>query len=239
MKIRNIIAAMTAMSVATVCGVMASAAYVPTATVNADKTVTVEIKAQDVAMPATQFAVAIPEGFKVTSYTTVSGGYFNQDSMRFAWAGTEAPVNDTVMLTLTLVADETVVDGTAIAVSLTPDAGFETEVSADKVTVDYTFDEETEDTEETEETEDAEDTEETEDVEGTDEETDEDTEEDVGIIDGDTEEVTDEDTGTSDEETKEETNAVDKGENPDTGVALAVTPAMLAGAVAFVTRKRK
>lgn len=237
MKIRKIFAAMTALSVAGLCGVLASATYVPTATVNADKTVTVEVKAQDVELPATQFAVTIPEGYKVTSYTAVSGGYFNQDSMKFAWAGTSAPANDTVMLTLTLTADETVGDVAAIEVGLTPDTGFEKEVSADKIVVDLTADA----TDET--TSDATD-EVTSDItsEETFEETFEETSE--GVV--TTEETdeggltdTEETDTTSDVSTGETKPADNKGDNPNTGIALAVVPAVLAGAVAVAARKRK
>lgn len=246
MKIRKIFAAMTALSVAGLCGVMASATYVPTATVNADKTVTVEVKAQDVELPATQFAVTIPDGYKVTSYTAVSGGYFNQDSMKFAWAGTSAPANDTVMLTLTLTADETVGDVAAIEVGLTPDTGFEKEVSADKIVVDLTADATDEDTKD--ETSEPTTSDETSDVtsEETGDVTSEETEE--GEVTEDTDETDETDEGgvTDTTEVDNTGDVVDEnkptdtnGDNPHTGVGLAVMPAMLAGAVAVATRKRK
>lgn len=229
MKIRKIFAAMTALSVAGLCGVMASATYVPTATVNADKTVTVEVKAQDVELPATQFAVTIPDGYKVTSYTAVSGGYFNQDSMKFAWAGTSAPANDTVMLTLTLTADETVGDVAAIEVGLTPDTGFEKEVSADKIVVDLTVDVTDEATSDvTDETTSDVTSEETSEGVVTTEETDE-----GGLTD------TEETNITSDVSTGEAKPTDNKGDNPNTGIALAVVPAVLAGAVAVAAKKRK
>ena len=132
----------------------------------------------------------------------------------FAWAGTAVPADGTVLLTLTYTVDAAA--DSEVSVSLTPDAGF-TDISADAVAAVVVAGASTDVPNVTVET--------TETVE-----TVESTEQPTVIETAETDETT---------ETVDAKPADDGKGNPGTGVALAVVPAVLAGAAIVVAKKRK
>lgn len=100
-KITSITAAVMA---AAAVGVTASADYY----LAADKSgsdVKVEVIADKATLPAMEFTVALPSGVTAKNVTTASGAYYNKDNGVFAWAGTEAPADGTVMFSAEFAAD--------------------------------------------------------------------------------------------------------------------------------------
>ena len=161
---------------------------------------------------ATTFTVNASEGLTLTANEAVTGGIFSTETNKFAWAGTAVPADGTVLLTLTYTVDAAA--DSEVSVSLTPDAGF-TDISADAVAAVVVAGASTDVPNVTVET-----TETVETVEST---------EQPGVV-------------TTDEEkpATEDTKPADDGKgNPGTGVALAVVPAVLAGAAIVVAKKRK
>lgn len=211
---KKILSLGVASAVLSLTAVAASAAITPVVSDTAveGEQVVVEVVANGFTDVATQFVVNASDNLTLVDATTTDKGLpaFNADTMHFAWAGTEAPAEGTVLLTL--VFDVNAAEGEDVTVSLTADAGFETGIDAAEVaatvvasgddTSDLPSDDETSD--------------DTSDDDGLDDETSDDT--------------------TSDDENGDNT---DDEQNPPAGIALAVVPAVLAGAAVVVAKKRK
>ena len=215
-KILSLGAAAAVLSLTTVA---ASAAIAPTftpATPVAGDTVTVEIVANGMTQDATTFTVKASDNLTLVDNAPVAGGLFSAETNKFAWAGTSVPADGTVLLTLTYTVDAAADD--EVSVSLVPDAGF-TDIAADAVAAVVVDGADTSDSDITIDSSDE--------TVTTDESTD-----DNGIV--STEDNTADATKDADD------NKGDNGKgNPETGIALAVVPAVLAGAAIVVAKKRK
>lgn len=215
---KKILSLGAAAAVLSLTAVAASAAIAPTftpATPVAGDTVTVEIVANGMTQDATTFTVKASDNLTLVDNAPVAGGLFSAETNKFAWAGTSVPADGTVLLTLTYTVDAAADD--EVSVSLVPDAGF-TDIAADAVAAVVV---------------DGADTSDTDLVPTTDETvtTDETTTDDNGI-------VSTED-NTADATKDADNNNGDGKGNPETGIALAVVPAVLAGAAIVVAKKRK
>lgn len=212
---KKILSLGVASAVLSLTAVAASAAITPVVsdTVVEGEQVVVEVVANGFTDVATQFVVNASENLTLVDASTTDKGLpaFNADTMHFAWAGTEAPADDTVLLTL--VFDVNAAEGEDVSVSLTADAGFETGIDAAEVaaTVVASGDD-------------------TSDLPSDDETSDDETSSDDGL-----------DDETSGDETSDDENGdnTDDEKNPPAGIALAVVPAVLAGAAVVVAKKRK
>ena len=218
---KKILSLGAAAAVLSLTAVAASAAITPafsTAPV-AGETVTVEIVATGMTQEATTFTVEASENLTLTDAVKTDAGLaeFNTETKKFAWAGSSVPADGTVLLTLTYTVDAAADE--EISVKLVPDAGF-TDISADAITAtvvggadDVSVEESSEEVYSSE---------------------DESSEDEGGLT------TTDETTTVeeSTEEPADDNKGNDKG-NPSTGVALAVVPAVLAGAAIVVAKKRK
>lgn len=209
---KKILSLGVAAAVVSLTAVAASAAIAPAFDTDAPvagETLTVQVVANGMTQEATTFTVNASEGLTLTANEAVTGGIFSTETNKFAWAGTAVPADGTVLLTLTYTVDAAA--DSEVSVSLTPDAGF-TDISADAVAAVVVAGASTDVPNVTVET--------TETVEST---------EQPGVV-------------TTDEEkpATEDTKPADDGKgNPGTGVALAVVPAVLAGAAIVVAKKRK
>lgn len=212
---KKILSLGVAAAVVSLTAVAASAAIAPAFDTDAPVaggTLTVQVVANGMTQEATTFTVNASEGLTLTANEAVTGGIFSTETNKFAWAGTAVPADGTVLLTLTYTVDAAA--DSEVSVSLTPDAGF-TDISADAVAAVVVAGASTDVPNVTVET-----TETVETVEST---------EQPGVV-------------TTDEEkpATEDTKPADDGKgNPGTGVALAVVPAVLAGAAIVVAKKRK
>lgn len=225
---KKILSLGAAAAVLSLTAVAASAAITPTfdATPVAGETVTVTITANGMTQTGTQFTVNASDNLTLTDYTPISSGYavFNKDNGKFAWAGSEVPADGTTLITLTYTVDAAADE--EVSVTLVPDEGF-TDISADAATdvvvagADSDVTDETADAGETVESEEVDTAETAETTETADE---------PGV-------TVEPDTADATAEGGDE-NGSDKG-NPETGVALAVVPAVLAGAAIVVAKKRK
>lgn len=218
---KKILSLGAAAAVLSLTAVAASAAITPAFSTDAPvagETVTVEIVATGMTQEATTFTVEASENLTLTDAVKTDAGLaeFNTETKKFAWAGSSVPADGTVLLTLTYTVDAAADE--EISVKLVPDAGF-TDISADAITAvvvggadDVTIDVTSEEVYSSEE----------------------ESSEDVGLT------TTDETTTVeeSTEEPADDNKGNDKG-NPSTGVALAVVPAVLAGAAIVVAKKRK
>ena len=215
---KKILSLGAAAAVLSLTAVAASAAIAPTftpATPVAGDTVTVEIVANGMTQDATTFTVKASDNLTLVDNAPVAGGLFSAETNKFAWAGTSVPADGTVLLTLTYTVDAAADD--EVSVSLVPDAGF-TDIAADAVAAVVVDGADTSDTDITIDSSSEETT--------TDESTD-----DNGI-------VSTED-NTADATKDADNNNSDGKGNPETGIALAVVPAVLAGAAIVVAKKRK
>lgn len=215
---KKILSLGAAAAVLSLTAVAASAAIAPTftpATPVAGDTVTVEIVANGMTQDATTFTVKASDNLTLVDNAPVAGGLFSAETNKFAWAGTSVPADGTVLLTLTYTVDAAADD--EVSVSLVPDAGF-TDIAADAVAAVVVDGADTSDTDITIDSSSEETT--------TDESTD-----DNGI-------VSTED-NTADATKDADNNNGDGKGNPETGIALAVVPAVLAGAAIVVAKKRK
>lgn len=218
---KKILSLGAAAAVLSLTAVAASAAITPAFSTDAPvagETVTVEIVATGMTQEATTFTVEASENLTLTDAVKTDSGLaeFNTETKKFAWAGSSVPADGTVLLTLTYTVDAAADE--EISVKLVPDAGF-TDISADAITAvvvggidDVSVEESSEEVYSSEE----------------------ESSEDVGLT------TTDETTTVeeSTEEPADDNKGNDKG-NPSTGVALAVVPAVLAGAAIVVAKKRK
>lgn len=222
---KKILSLGAAAAVLSLTAVAASAAIEPQLSTDAPvagDTVTVEIVATGMTQEATTFTVNASDNLTLESFSKTESGLaeFNTDTNKFAWAGSSVPADGTVLLTLVYTVDAAADE--EISVSLVPDAGF-TDISADAVAAVVV-----------ENGEDVGDVSSEEEGYTTDEEgfT---TEEENGLVTTTEESTADE--GNSDN--GDDNSASDNKGNPDTGVALAVVPAVLAGAAIVVAKKRK
>lgn len=225
---KKILSLGAAAAVLSLTAVAASAAIAPTITPAspvAGDTVTVEIVANGMTQDATTFTVNASDNLTLTGNAPVNGGLFNPENGKFAWAGTAVPADGTVLLTLTYTVDAAADE--EVSVSLVADAGF-TDISADAVAavvVDAAGGNVTDETVQT-----------TEPV----------TTEPV-TTEPVSQPATSDDSGlqttepaTTEPATVDAPATPDDGKgNPDTGVALAVVPVVLAGAAIVVAKKRK
>ncbi len=223
---KKILSLGAAAAVLSLTAVAASAAIAPvfgTDAPVAGESVTVQVVANGMTQDATTFTVKASEGLTLTANEAVAGGLFNAETNKFAWAGTAVPADGTVLLTLTYTVDAAA--DAEVSVALTPDAGF-TDISADPVAVVVVAGASVDvpaDTDEPVVT--------TEEPVVTTEEPVVTTEEPAGV-------VTTEEPAASTEDNSNKPADDNKG-NPGTGVALAVVPAVLAGAAIVVAKKRK
>lgn len=213
---KKILSLGVAAAVVSLTAVAASAAIAPAFDTDAPvagETLTVQVVANGMTQEATTFTVNASEGLTLTANEAVTGGIFSTETNKFAWAGTAVPADGTVLLTLTYTVDAAA--DAEVSVYLTPDAGF-TDISADPVAAVVAAGATTNVPDVTVET-----TETVETVE---------TEQPTVIETAETDETT---------ETVDTKPADDGKGNPGTGVALAVVPAVLAGAAIVVAKKRK
>ena len=233
---KKILSLGVAAAVLSMTAVAASALVEPsfTATPVAGDEVTVEIVANGMTQEATGFTVETTGLTYVEgSYEAVAGGYFGEGTMKFAYAAAAPAADGTVLLTLTFTVDAAADED--VAINLVPGSGV-TDVNADAVVVtvvDSTPDDVTDPDDPTEgdEGEGEEGEGEGEDGEG----------EDGGLVEdgeGEDGEGEGEDGEGAGDATDGDTTDDGKG-NPDTGIALAVVPAVLAGAAIVVAKKRK
>lgn len=221
---KKIIALGAAAAVLSLTAVAASAAIAPVMTPAAPvagDTVTVEIVANGMTQDSTALKVVASDNLTFVDAVTTDSGLaeFNKDNMKFVWAGKAVPADGTVLLTLTYTVDAAADEEVTVALEAGSGA---TDISADTVAAVV--------------------------VDG----------ESTDVPDTDTIETTEEEFYTSEEEpgltTTDEEGSVDAGTvdagntdagddngkgNPDTGIALAVVPAVLAGAAIVVAKKRK
>lgn len=231
---KKILSLGVAAAVLSMTAVAASALVEPTftATPVAGEEVTVEIVANNVAMDATSFTIETTGLTYVDSVKTNIGySEFNPDKMLFAWMSAEPVADGTVLLTLTFTVDAAADED--VAINLVPDSGI-TDVSADAVVatvVDSTPDDVT----------DPDDPTDVEDGEGEDGEGEDGEDGEGGLVDdGNGEGEDGEGDATDGEGDATDGDTTDDGKgNPDTGIALAVVPAVLAGAAIVVAKKRK
>lgn len=209
---KKILSLGVAAAVLSLTAVAASAAIAPTdngVAPVAGELYTVDIVANEYEDVAATFTVVPSDNLVLADYTVIDSGLaaFNEESLRFAWAGSAAPADGAVLLTLTF---EVVGDvDEEVSVSLVPDEGFEAGVDAAALTAVV--------------------------VEGeadlpdvTDEPTDE-----------PVDEPTTDDGGITVEPTTEDGGDTEDSGNASTGIALAVVPAIVAGAAVVVAKKRK
>lgn len=217
---KKILSLGAAAAVLSLTAVAASAAIAPTmtpATPVAGENVTVEIVANGMTQDATTFTVKASDNLTLVDNAPVAGGLFSAETNKFAWAGTSVPADGTVLLTLTYTVDAAADD--EVSVSLVPDAGF-TDIAADAVAAVVVDGADTADTDIT--------------VDASSEETV--TTDDNGGV------VSTEDTTADADKTADAADGDNNGDgkgNPETGIALAVVPAVLAGAAIVVAKKRK
>ena len=213
---KKIIALGAAAAVLSLTAVAASAAIAPVMTPAspvAGDTVTVEIVANGMTQDSTAFKVVASDNLTLTA-NDPGTGLFNPETGKYAWAGTAVPADGTVLLTLTYTVDAAADEEVTVALEAGSGA---TDISADTVAAVVVDGESTN-------------VPDTDTIETTEEEfyT---SEEEPGLT------TTDE--GTVDEGTVDE-GTVDEGNtDADTGIALAVVPAVLAGAAIVVAKKRK
>lgn len=220
---KKIIALGAAAAVLSLTAVAASAAIAPVMTPAspvAGDTVTVEIVANGMTQDSTAFKVVASDNLTLTA-NDPGTGLFNPETGKYAWAGTAVPADGTVLLTLTYTVDAAADEEVTVALEAGSGA---TDISADTVAAVVVDGEST-------------DVPDTDTIETTEESYEEITsEEEPGLT-------------TTDEEGSVDAGTVDAGNtdagddngkgNPDTGIALAVVPAVLAGAAIVVAKKRK
>lgn len=164
-------------------------------------------------LAATQFTISASDNLTLVSGTPIGGGLFNAERMTFAYAAAEAPADGTVLLSLVFTVDAAAEE--EVSVAIVPDAGFEAGIDVDAVTavvVDVT----------------------------------ESVESDVPFTETAPETVAPETETVPEEPETESVPAVTPVEtetagenNVETGVALAVVPALVAGAAVVVAAKKR
>lgn len=227
---KKILSLGVASAVLSLTAVAASAAIAPVFTPEvpvAGETLTVEIVANGMTQEATTFTVKASDNLTETSYQTASieNSMAFYDGTKFTWAGVSVPADGTVLLTITYTVDAASDD--EVSVTLIADEGF-TDISADavaSVVVDGAEEDQGDVTEEPT-------------VEESSEESSEEVSTEEGLVDEPTVDAS-EDAGNDADADDTNNGAADNKGNPDTGIALAVVPAVLAGAAIVVAKKRK
>lgn len=220
---KKILSLGAAAAVLSLTAAVASAAVAPAFSTDAPvagETVTVEITANGMTQPATTFTVKASDNLELVDSKTYSdSAVFNTDTMIYAWAGINAPADGTALLTLTYTVNAAADE--EISVSLVPAENMlDIDAAAVTATVVAKTDDVVDPTVDTVDTVDTADTTDT--IDG-------------GLTD-DTADTAD--TADTSDAGKDDNKGDNKG-NPDTGVALAVVPAVLAGAAIVVAKKRK
>lgn len=214
---KKILSLGVAAAVLSLTAVAASAAIAPVVsdTATAGGSIVVEVVANSVETPYATFTVETSENLTLTASEANAIGLFNPANMMFTFASATAPADGTVLLTLTFdvaaAADEEVfVSLKGVDGDVDPTAVTLTVVdSTDSDVTDETFEETFEDY-----------------TEETFEET--------------FEEYTEEPTIVTEESSEEPAEPTDEpNDNPPTGIALAVVPALVAGAAVVASKKRK
>ena len=199
---KKILSLGVAAAVVSMTAVAASAAIEPVILEEAvaGQTITVEVRANDIAVSDIGFTVVASDNLELVDATADAAGIFNAENGKFAWASMSDCEPGALLLTLTY----TVGDGEEVSVAL------ESDIYADKLGEAATATV----------------------VAGG---------EDIGDPDEGGDIIVD-DPATDDPATDEPATdepATDEPANPDTGIALAVVPAVLAGAAIVVSKKRK
>ena len=218
---RKIFGAVAALITVAAATITASAEYY-IGTEKEGNTVKVEIVADGATLTAIEFTVEMPEDVEIDDIDTISGGFFNEDSGIYAWAGAEAPEDGAVMFSATFIVE----DGYEGEFSVTPAEGYENDMPVTLTAEIVGEDGETDDNTEDEET-----------VEDTDDTSDDDTDN----TDDETDTTQDNDTSDKDNNVSADTDE-DGDENPDTGitvVGIAAVAAVSGAAAMLVARKRK
>ncbi len=201
---KKILSLGVAAAVVSMTAVAASAAIEPIILEEAvaGQTITVEVRANDIAVSDIGFTVVASDNLELVDATADAAGIFNAENGKFAWASMSDCEPGALLLTLTY----TVGEGEEVSVALESDIYADALGEAATATV----------------------------VAGGEDLGDPDEGGDI-IVDEPVEDGG-EDAGDAGED------AGDAGEdagNPDTGIALAVVPAVLAGAAIVVSKKRK
>ena len=210
-KITGIAAALITAAAATIT---ASAEYY-IGTEQDGNAVKVEIVADGATLPAIEFTVEMPEDVEIDDIDTISGAFYNENSGIYAWAGTEAPEDGTVMFSATFI----VKDGYEGEFSVTPAEGYENDMPVTLTVEIVGEDGETDDDTEDEET-----------VEDTDDTSDDDIDK--------TDTTQDNDTSDKDNNVSADTDE-DEDVNPETGITVSVSAIAVAGAAFFAAFKCK
>ena len=87
-------------------------------------TVKAEVIANGATLPAMEFTVKLPDGINADSVNTIDGSVYNEGKGHFAWAGVNAPVDGTVMYSVTF----TVKNGDKGSLTITPIEGYEADM---------------------------------------------------------------------------------------------------------------
>lgn len=210
-KITGIAAALITAAAATIT---ASAEYY-IGTEQDGNSVKVEIVADGATLPAIEFTVEMPEDVEIDDIDTISGAFYNENSGIYAWAGTEAPEDGTVMFSATFIVE----DGYEGEFSVTPAEGYENDMPVTLTVEIVGEDGETDDDTEDEET-----------VEDTDDTSDDDIDK--------TDTTQDNDTSDKDNNVSADTDE-DEDVNPETGITVSVAAIAVAGAAFFAAFKCK
>lgn len=197
---KKILSLGVAAAVVSMTAVAASAAIEPIILEEAvaGQTITVEVRANDVAVSDIGFTVVASDNLELVDATADAAGIFNADNGKFAWASMSDCEPGALLLTLTY----TVGEGEEVSVALESDIYADVLGEAATATV----------------------------VAGGEDIDDPD---DPIIVDPTVPE------DPTDDPTDPEDPTDDPTGNPDTGIALAVVPAVLAGAAIVVSKKRK
>ncbi len=215
---KKILSLGTAAAVLSLTAVAASAAITPVVsdTAVAGDQVVVDLVAKGITEAVAELTVVPSANLTlVDSVATTNGfAFFNPDNMKFSWASAEAPADGDVLLTLTFTVDAAA--GEDVSVVLEGAVG---EIDTTPVAVEVVDPAGSDESDESFESS---------------EESSEESTEDPTIVESSEE---------SSEENGENTgdNTGDNGSetNPDTGIALAVVPALVAGAAIVASKKRK
>lgn len=211
---KKILSLGTAAAVLSLTAVAASAALAPVVseTAVAGDQLVVEVVANEYTSDIVDITIKASENLKLAEYTTTTTGMpiFNEAEMHFGWiSATGAPADGEALLTL--VFDVDAAAGEEVSVALVPAAGYTDGVDADAVTLTVVDGESTDIPDTTTETE--------------------------SSVETDTVVTTIETVTSSETDTETETET--KTDVPPTGIALAVVPALVAGAAVVAAKKRK
>ncbi|MGN1118815.1 MAG: hypothetical protein ACI4Q4_00555 [Oscillospiraceae bacterium] len=214
---KKILSLGTAAAVLSLTAVAASAAITPVVsdTAVAGDQVVVELVANGITEAVAELTVVPSANLTLVDSAATTNGFafFNPDNMKFSWASAEAPADGDVLLTLTFTVDAAA--GEDVSVVLEGTVG---EIDTTPVAVEVVDPAGSDESDES--------------YEESSEESSEESTEDPTIVDESSEESSEEGGDNTGDNTGNETN-------PDTGIALAVVPALVAGAAIVASKKRK